>query len=74
MSMDVHPTNNHGHSAAAWTGVIICLIGALVIAYGIGFDQNTIAYVGGAIFILGGIIGFIMGKAAKGKSKPAARH
>lgn len=62
---DVHPTNHHGHSVAAWTGVIICLIGAVLISFGIGFDQNMMAIIGGIIFVAGGIIGGIMSKAKK---------
>ena len=69
---EVHAHNNHGHSVAAWTGVVICLIGSLLIALGIMFDRNQLAIIGGIIFIAGGIIGFIMGKAAKGKNKGVA--
>lgn len=69
---DVHPHNNHGHSVAAWTGVLICLIGAILVSIGVGFDQHTLAYIGGAVFLAGGVIGWIMGRAKKGK--PAPRH
>ena len=72
---DVHPHNNHGHSVAAWTGVLICLIGSILVAVGVGFSNNMLAYIGGIVFIAGGIIGWIMGKAAQGKkNRPAPRH
>lgn len=69
---DVHPHNNHGHSVAAWTGVLICLIGALLVSIGIFFGNDQLAIIGGVVFLAGGIVGWIMGKAKKGK--PAPKH
>lgn len=56
----------HGNSPAAWTCVIVMLIGALVasIAYVIGSTPIFIA--GGVVMVLGLIIGFVLRKAGYG--------
>lgn len=69
MSVDTHPdAHGHGHSVAAWTGVIICLIGSFVIAAGVWWSNHPVAIIGGVIFCAGGIIGWAMGRVAKGRA------
>lgn len=59
------PYLDHGHSVAAWTGVGICMIGSLLVAFGVWFSNDLLAYIGGAVFIAGGLIGWAMGKASR---------
>ncbi|MBE7372563.1 HGxxPAAW family protein [Dermacoccus barathri] len=68
------PYLDHGHSVAAWTGVTICMIASLIIAAGVFFDNDMLAIVGGIVFIAGGLVGWAMGKANKGKKKGQASH
>ncbi|MEU7554535.1 HGxxPAAW family protein [Streptomyces sp. NPDC044571] len=63
--------NNHGHTPAAWTGVIIafigfCISGAfMVIANPVGF------WAGLAVVAIGGVVGLAMKAAGMGAPKPA---
>ena len=67
-------TSHHGHTPAAWTGVIItfigfCLAGAFtVMAEPVGF------WVGIGVILLGGVVGGIMHLAGLGaERKPPTR-
>lgn len=64
-------TDNHGHTPAAWTGVIIAIIG-----FGVGGAFTVLAepwgVVGGlAIVLIGGVVGMVMRSMGLGQ-KPAA--
>lgn len=63
-----NPNDNHGHSVAAWTGVIICLIGSIISAVGVAIDKSIIMWAGLAVFAAGGIIGWVMGRAKRGSA------
>ena len=36
------PYLDHGHSPAAWTGVGICMVGSLLIAFGVYFGNELL--------------------------------
>ncbi|MFD8412365.1 HGxxPAAW family protein [Streptomyces sp. NPDC059650] len=63
--------SNHGHTPAAWTGVVIafigfCVAGAfMVLANPVGF------WAGMAVVALGGAVGLAMRAAGMGAPKPA---
>ncbi|MEV7420335.1 HGxxPAAW family protein [Streptomyces sp. NPDC089919] len=64
--------SSHGHTPAAWTGVIIafigfCIAGAfMVLANPVGF------WAGLAVVALGGVVGMAMRAAGMGQKKAAA--
>lgn len=45
----------HGHSVAAWTGVVIILVGSLVCCIAVVFP-SVIGFVAGAVIIVVGVI------------------
>ncbi|MFD7628479.1 HGxxPAAW family protein [Streptomyces sp. NPDC059851] len=63
--------SNHGHTPAAWTGVIIAFIGFcvsgafMVLANPLGF------WAGMVVVALGGVVGMAMRAAGMGAPKPA---
>ena len=65
--------SNHGHTPAAWTGVVIAVIGFcvsgafMVMASPLGF------WAGMVIVALGGVVGMAMRAAGLGKQKAAPR-
>lgn len=63
-----NPYLDHGHSVAAWTGVAICMIGALIVAFGVWFGNDMLSIIGGIVFLAGGIVGWAMGRADKSKT------
>lgn len=71
-----NPYLDHGHSVAAWTGVAICMIGSLIVAFGVWFGNDMMAIIGGVVFLAGGVVGWAMGKANKNKARQTktARH
>lgn len=70
------PYLDHGHSVAAWTGVAICMIGSLIVAFGVWFGNDMLSIIGAIVFVAGGIVGWAMSKASKSKSAgtKTARH
>lgn len=70
MSQVLEHHDNHGKTTAAWTGVFICLAGSLVAAIGVAMSQSFIMWIGLAIFALGGIVGWLMGRASRGRATP----
>lgn len=63
-----NPYENHGHSVAAWTGVGICMLGSFVVALGVWFGHHLLSFIGAAVFLAGGLIGWAMGRAASGRA------
>ncbi|WP_146079131.1 HGxxPAAW family protein [Pseudoclavibacter sp. RFBA6] len=49
------PHESHGHSVAAWTGVLIMLAGFTVGTLGIWFDQAILTWVGVAAVAVGAV-------------------
>ncbi len=60
----------HGHSPAAWTAVLIMLIGITAGTVGLYIGQHVVVYVSLAILVLGPIVGFIVSKAGYGVNGP----
>jgi uncharacterized membrane protein len=56
----------HGNSPAAWTCVIVMLVGALIAAIAFVIASTPIFIAGAAVMVLGLIAGYIMRKAGYG--------
>ena len=56
----------HGNSPAAWTCVIVMLIGALIAAIAFVIASTPIFVAGAAVMVLGLLAGYIMRKAGYG--------
>jgi hypothetical protein len=56
----------HGHSPAAWTAVIIMLVGFAVGTAGFYLAVPVVVWVGVAIIVIGLIVGFVMAKLGYG--------
>ena len=56
----------HGNSPAAWTCVIVMLVGALIAAIAFVIANTPIFIAGAAVMVLGLILGFVMRKAGYG--------
>ncbi|EFP59182.1 HGxxPAAW family protein [Dermacoccus sp. Ellin185] len=65
------PYLDHGHSPAAWTGVGICMVGSLLIAFGVYFGNALLDIIGAVLVVVGGVVGWLMGKANR---RSAAAH
>ncbi|WP_243063039.1 DUF6704 family protein [Humibacter sp. RRB41] len=60
----------HGHSPAAWTAVIIMLIGVTVGTFAFWFDQPWVVLAGAVVVVIGPIVGGIMSRAGYGVNGP----
>ena len=49
------PYLDHGHSPAAWTGVGICMVGSLLIAFGVYFGNELLDIIGAVLVVVGGV-------------------
>ncbi|MCT2594364.1 hypothetical protein LHJ74_31410 [Streptomyces sp. N2-109] len=58
--------NNHGHSLAAWTGVIIAVIGFTVAGMFTVMAEPLGVLAGGVVIVLSGLIGLAMRAAGMG--------
>jgi hypothetical protein len=56
----------HGNSPAAWTCVIVMLVGALVCSIAFVIANTPIFIAGAAVMVLGLILGYVMRKAGYG--------
>lgn len=63
---------HHGNTPAAWTGVMIILVGFVVGGIGMVIGQWTLFWVGVALVPIGGIVGKIMQKLGLG-AEPVSR-
>ena len=63
---------HHGNTPAAWTGVMIILVGFVIGGIGMVIGQWTLFWVGVALVPVGGIVGKIMQKMGLG-AEPASR-
>lgn len=68
--------SSHGHTPAAWTGVIIAFIGFCVAGAFMVMAQPVGFWAGMVITVLGGVVGGIMRAMGLGQSKqsPALPH
>jgi hypothetical protein len=57
---------HHGQTPAAWTGVIIALVGFLVGGIGLVVDAMTVFYVGCVLLLLSVVVGGVMSKMGMG--------
>ncbi len=65
--------DSHGHSTAAWTGVIIMLVATAIICLGMVLAQ-PIMWIGGTILFIAGAIAWpVMNKAGYGTGGPKNR-
>ncbi|MEU1196970.1 HGxxPAAW family protein [Streptomyces sp. NPDC005813] len=61
--------SSHGHTPAAWTGVIIAFIGFCVAGAFMVMAQPLGFWAGMVVVALGGVVGFIMKSAGLGQQK-----
>ena len=62
---DVH--DDHGNTPAAWTAVIIMIVGFLVGAAGVIMATPWVAFVGVGIIVVGVVVGKVMQTMGYGK-------
>jgi hypothetical protein len=60
----------HGHSPAAWTAVIIMLVGVAVGTFFFFLDMPPLVWVGAGIIVIGALVGWGMAKAGYGVNGP----
>ena len=61
---------HHGNNVAAWTAVIIMMVGAIIAALGVGMGSTVVFVVGMVVVVVGAVTGKIlagMGMGAYGK-------
>ncbi|MFB7500961.1 HGxxPAAW family protein [Streptomyces sp. NPDC056161] len=63
--------SSHGHTPAAWTGVIIAVIGFCVAGAFMVMAQPLGFWAGMVIVVLGGVVGLIMRSMGLGQPKSA---
>jgi hypothetical protein len=61
---------HHGNSPAAWTMVLIVMLGALVAAVGVAIASIVLVVVGAVIVVIGLITGKVLSLAGYGTVKP----
>ncbi len=59
---------NHGNTPAAWTGVRIVFLGFVVAGLGLVLENMLLFWIGCALGPVGGLVGYVMGKAGMGGS------
>ena len=60
----------HGHSPAAWTAVVIMLIGITAATVAFCFEQPTLVWITAALIPIGALVGWILAKAGYGVKGP----
>ncbi|GAA1124353.1 MULTISPECIES: HGxxPAAW family protein [Microbacterium] len=60
----------HGHSPAAWTAVIIMLLGFTLATVAFCFEQPALVWASVVIIPIGALVGWIMAKAGYGVKGP----
>ena len=64
--VDHSEPTGHGNSPAAWTTVLVMLVGALIMSIAFVIANTTIFIAGGVVMAIGLIIGLAMRKAGYG--------
>jgi hypothetical protein len=64
---------NHGSTPAAWTGVLIVLVGFVVGGLGLVLENMVVFWIGVACAPIGALVGFAMGKMGLGAEVPVDR-
>jgi predicted membrane channel-forming protein YqfA (hemolysin III family) len=65
--------DNHGKNPAAWTMVVLVLIGSLVSSIAVVFARPLFFWIGIAIVLAGGIVGLVLRSAGFGQ-ETTSRH
>ncbi|MFJ2369802.1 HGxxPAAW family protein [Microbacterium sp. NPDC087665] len=60
----------HGHSPAAWTAVVIMLLGFTLATVAFCFEQPTFVWISSALIPIGALVGWILAKAGYGVKGP----
>ncbi|MBN6189746.1 MULTISPECIES: HGxxPAAW family protein [Microbacterium] len=60
----------HGHSPAAWTAVVIMLVGFTAATVAFCFEQPTLVWISAALIPIGAIVGWALAKAGYGVKGP----
>ena len=60
----------HGHSPAAWTNVLLMLVGLSIATVALFLSAWPVLIAGAIVFVVGPIVGFIMKKAGYGVNGP----
>ena len=63
--------NDHGSTPAAWTAVIILLIGMTVSGFALWFSKPGVFWASLGVCLLGVIVGKVMQNLGYGKASPA---
>jgi hypothetical protein len=63
---DISSEPGHGHSPAAWTAVVVMLVGFALGTLFFFLDVPTLVWASAALVVVGAIIGFVMSKAGYG--------
>ncbi len=71
--MSDHSDPGHGHSTAAWTAVVIMLIGFTIGTVAFFFALVWLVWASAALVLLGWIVGGVMAKAGYGVKGPKYR-
>ncbi|HWM00050.1 MAG TPA: HGxxPAAW family protein [Nocardioidaceae bacterium] len=62
---------SHGSSPAAWTAVLVCLVGITIGGLALIPDPNwTLFWIGVAVTLLSGLVGRVMAAAGMGLDRP----
>jgi 1,4-dihydroxy-2-naphthoate octaprenyltransferase len=64
---------HHGSTPAAWTGVLIVLVGFVIGGLGLVLESWLLFWVGVACAPLGALVGFSLGKIGFGSEVPVDR-
>ena len=59
---------HHGSTPAAWTAVVIGLIGSVIAGVGSVMPDLVITLIGVAVMIAAGLVGYFMGRIAASRS------
>lgn len=60
----------HGHSPAAWTAVVIMLIGFTAGTVFFCLEQPVLVWISAAVVVVGAIVGWVLAKAGYGVKGP----
>lgn len=60
----------HGHSPAAWTAVVIMLVGFTAGTIAFCFGQVALVWASAALILVGALVGWILAKAGYGVNGP----
>lgn len=66
------PPRNHGHTLAAWVTVIVVMSGSVTAALAVLFSMPWLFWVGMAIIVVGGVVGYVLKMLGFGQPTPGA--